>query len=89
MRLYVWMFIVFFQCPTTAEEWKSVAEGFSKKWNFHNCLGALDGKHVAIVAPSNSGSVYYNYKGFYSVVMMALVDSEYRFLYVDVGANGG
>ncbi|XP_041367099.1 uncharacterized protein LOC121381808 [Gigantopelta aegis] len=78
----------FLKCPSTPDEWRAVAEGFSNKWNFHNCLGALDGKHVAIRVPSASGSVYY-YKGFHSIVLMALVDSQYRFLYVEVGANGG
>ena len=28
---------------------------------------------------SNSGSLYYNYTGFYSVVLMALVDADYKF----------
>ncbi|XP_041364049.1 putative nuclease HARBI1 [Gigantopelta aegis] len=79
----------FLKCPSTPDEWRAVAEGFSNKWNFYNCLGALDGKHVVIRAPSASGSVYYNYKGFHSIGLMALVDSQYRFLYVEVGANGG
>ncbi|XP_041355303.1 uncharacterized protein LOC121372934 [Gigantopelta aegis] len=79
----------FLKCPSIPDEWRAVAEGFSNKWNFYNCVGALDGKHVAFRAPCASGSVYYNYKGFHSSVLMALVDSQYRFLYVEVGANGG
>ncbi|XP_072175656.1 uncharacterized protein [Diadema setosum] len=75
-------------CPTTPEEWKEVASEFSDKWNFENCLGALDGKHVRIKAPGNTGSMYYNYKGYFSVVLFALVDARYRFRYIDVGANG-
>ena len=72
-------------CPATAAEWKRIAQGYSDKWNFHNCLGALDGKHVAIEKPKHSGSLYYNYKGFNSLVLMALVDANYNFLYVDIG----
>jgi len=38
-------------CPKTEEEWKEVAEKFSSRWNYHNCLGAVDGKHVAMKKP--------------------------------------
>jgi hypothetical protein len=37
---------------------------------------------------ANSGSVYYNYKGFFSVVLMGVVDAHYRFIYVNVGSTG-
>ena len=76
------------QSPMTAAAWEEVAEGFSRRWNFHNCLGAVDGKHVAIRCPGNSGTFYYNYKGFHSIVLMAVVDANYKFIYVDIGANG-
>jgi len=32
--------------------------------------------------------MFYNYKGDYSVVLLALVDAQLRFIYVDVGTNG-
>ena len=51
-------------------------------------MGNLDGKHVAIRCPRQLVSRYYNYKGFYTVVMLALVDADYRFLWADVVNNG-
>ena len=77
-----------FQTPETSDDWSVIARGFGARWNFPNCIGGLDGKHVRIVPPKRSGILYRNYKGTYSVVLMALVDHNYEFVYVDVGAEG-
>ena len=77
-----------FQVPSSGEEWNEVANGFKTNWNFPNCLGALDGKHIAIKAPEHSGSTFYNYKGFFSIVLLTLLDTDYKFTFVDVGFNG-
>ena len=31
---------------------------------------------------------YFNYKGYFSLVLLALVDTEYKFLWVNIGASG-
>ena len=74
--------------PPTLDDWKQIKYRFSTRWNFPNCVGAIDGKHVMLKAPPNSSSLFHNYKGFFSIVLMALVDADYRFIYVDVGDFG-
>lgn len=74
--------------PSSAEEWKKVAKQFQNIWNFDHCIGSMDGKHITIQAPINSGSEFYNYKHYFSVVLMALVDADYCFIFADCGCQG-
>ncbi|KAK5648293.1 hypothetical protein RI129_003185 [Pyrocoelia pectoralis] len=73
--------------PTTVEIWRTIANDFYNIWQFPQCLGALDGKHIKFKAPRSDGSYYFNYKNEHSIVLMGLADAKYRFLYVNVGVN--
>ncbi|XP_074537109.1 uncharacterized protein LOC141798997 [Halichoeres trimaculatus] len=72
----------------TAEDWRCIAEGFQERWNFPLCCGAVDGKHVVLRAPRNSGSMFHNYKGTFSIVLLAVVDAQRCFRVIDVGGYG-
>ncbi|KFM83313.1 putative nuclease HARBI1, partial [Stegodyphus mimosarum] len=78
----------YIKTPNSAEEWQSIAEAFNEKWNLPHCIGAIDGKHIMIKAPAGGGSTFYNYKNFNSIVLMASVDADYNFTFIDVGCNG-
>lgn len=43
---------------------------------------------MKIRKPANQGSLYWSYKQIDSIVLMAVVDAEYRFTLVDIGAAG-
>ncbi|XP_066978943.1 uncharacterized protein [Macrobrachium rosenbergii] len=78
----------YLKLPSTPEEWNEIALHYFQQWNFPNCIGALDGKRVLNAKPPHSGAGFHDYKGHFSMIMMALVDASYKFLYVNIGANG-
>ena len=69
-------------CPTESEDWRVIEQKFRNRWNVPHAVGTLDGKHIAIKKPKKSGSEYFNYKGYFSLVLLVLVDAEYKFLWV-------
>ena len=74
--------------PSTSYDWKNIAQEFNEEWNFPHCLGAIDGKHIMMECPKNGGSAYFNYKGFHSIVLLAVCDAKYCFTFVDIGDYG-
>ena len=81
-------FFFLFQCPRTVEEWVHVATDYWKVWNMPNCLGSLDGKHIKMRKPACTGSKFFNYKHTFSIVLLALADAHYKFLFCDIGSQG-
>ena len=69
-------------CPSDPKDWKK------NRWNVPHGVCALDGTHIAIEDPKKSGSEYFNCKGYFSLVLLALVNADYKFLWVNIWASG-
>ena len=78
----------YLKTPSTTSDWLRIATEFEEEWNFPNCIGAIDGKHIMMDCPKNGGSAYYNYKGFHSIVLLAICDAKYCFTFADIGGFG-
>jgi len=55
---------------------------------FLTLVGATDGNHVVLQCSRNSASEYFNYKNAFSIVLFALVDTNYNFMFVNGGCQG-
>ncbi|XP_028410737.1 protein ALP1-like [Dendronephthya gigantea] len=86
----IWMVLQmkYVKAPSSPNDWIRIADEFERLWNFPNCCGAIDGKHIRIQAPPGSGSLYFNYKKWHSIVLLAVVSADYCFTLVDIGDNG-
>lgn len=72
----------------TDQRLKEIAREYESKANFPYCIGAMDGKHIRIIKPNNRGSLFFQLQRVSSIVLLAVVDVDYRFIYIDVGAYG-
>ena len=74
--------------PSSESDWKNIVSGFEDYWNMPYCLGAIDGKHIAMKTPAHSGSLRHNYKGYFSTVLLAICDAHYNFTAIDIWEHG-
>ena len=64
---------------------------FDEEWQFPCCFGAVDGCHLPIKCPDDGREAckeYHNFKNFYSIVLTAIVDAKYRFIWASCGFPG-
>jgi hypothetical protein len=50
--------------------WTCMADKFYERPNFPKCIAANDGKHITMRKPNESGSQFFNYKNYFSMVLM-------------------
>ncbi|XP_049523939.1 uncharacterized protein LOC125945726 [Dermacentor silvarum] len=73
--------------PTASSMAEHIRE-FTATLEFPQAMGSLDGCHFPVSPPKESATDYRNYKGWYSIILLALVDHKYRFRYINVGSPG-
>ena len=73
--------------PSTKEDWMKCEQETRRRWQFPNCLGAIDGKHIPILNPADS-SEFFNYKGFFSIVLLAIVVMTTNFCLLMLAVRG-
>ncbi|CAM5127478.1 unnamed protein product [Eretmochelys imbricata] len=64
-----------------------IVDGFAAM-GFPKCSGATDGTHIPILAPAHQAREYINRKGYFSIVLQALVDHKGHFTNINVGWQG-
>ena len=88
---YLWTENISSNMPKSREDFEEKILDMEKLWQFPCCRVALDGCHIPIKCPPGgleAGKEYHNFKNFYSVVLMAMVDSNYRFVWGSCGYPG-
>ena len=68
----------------TCAIWGTLKDEYVRSPHF---IGAIDGEHGAIKLLLNSCSSYFNYKGYFIIILMAILDALYVFTYIDLGSN--
>ena len=87
----LWEEIVNKHMPKTEEDYKTKMVDMEEMWQFPCCWAAIDGCHIPIKCPPGgleANKEYHNFKNFYSIVLMAMVDSHYRFIWGSCGYPG-
>ena len=80
---HLWSECVSSHMPKTQDDFKKKMLDMDEFWQFPCCWAAIDGCHIPIKCPPGGLEAckeYHNFKNFYSIVLMGLVDSHYRFL---------
>ena len=78
----------YLKTPRTDKELSSVADVTFDCWQFLNAIGTMNEKYVSLFLSNGSGSEYHNYKGFFSLAMLARDDYDYELIFIDVECQG-
>ena len=82
----LWLKFVIF--PESEDQMLWVTFEMESMWQFPGAFSGIDGCHIPIKCPHGGNAArkeYYNFKNFYSIVMMEIITANYRFLWAHVG----
>jgi hypothetical protein len=86
---FIWEELVEEYMPKpTMEQLKTGIKDYYNRWKFPNCFGSIDGKHCQINCPPKSGSHYFNYLHYHSIVPQGVADANKKYIAVDIGGRG-
>lgn len=60
--------------PVTEREKSTIMQGFYRNGGFPHVIGAIDGTHVRIIAPTDDEPSFVNRKGYHSINVQAVCD---------------
>ena len=75
-------FHLYVKRPTSNNKWKAIPQ--EEIWNLPHVVGVIDGKHTRIKCPKSLGTLHHNYKGLFSLLILATCDARYCFTLIDV-----
>ena len=87
----LWKEAVSNKFPSTLDDFKDCLLDMEEMWQFPLAFSALDGCHIPIKMPRGGGhsaKEYHNFKNFYSVVLMGMVNAKMQFIWASVGCPG-
>uniref|UniRef100_A0A8C3PC11 Putative nuclease HARBI1 n=1 Tax=Chrysemys picta bellii TaxID=8478 RepID=A0A8C3PC11_CHRPI len=87
MQVYKAITCILLRRTVTLGNVQEIVDGFAQM-GFSNCGGVIDGTHIPILGPPHLGSEYVNRKGYFSMVLQALVDHRGHFIDINTGWPG-
>ncbi|XP_033985671.1 protein ANTAGONIST OF LIKE HETEROCHROMATIN PROTEIN 1-like [Trematomus bernacchii] len=70
------------------EKFAEMAAYTENRWGLPQCVGAIDGSHIPILAPQEYHCDYFNRKGWHSIILQGVVDGKGHFWNVFAGMPG-
>ncbi|XP_033935158.2 uncharacterized protein [Pseudochaenichthys georgianus] len=75
-------------CSPDGQKFAEMAADTQNRWGLPQCVGAIDGSHIPILAPQENHCDYFNRKGWHSIVLQGAVDGKGHFWNVFAGMPG-